>query len=919
MKFEERAQMLQRFLGIHPEERKNLLLFSILAICWSIASSSGVALSDTFFLKYVGSQELSHTFAYTAAGMFFMSGILVYLYNRLEIDQIFFRALLLGAAFYTASFCSMLIGVTAPLFWIIFKVFCYFFQVAFISLFFTFLEQFFELQNAKRLFSVLYSPIFLGMAVSGAILPLSNTTTGTLSILILILISLSASLFLLKYIASSIEKIPDDHQEFTVFKTSKKDLFKAIITSKFTFLFLLCSIVLHSVLVITEFQYMSGLELSFQNKTPEQLTEFLGRLYFWGSLVNILFGVLFYGRLVKKVGLNNIILIVPLFFTTLFAGWMFSSHIFLPVMGFIAVEGVLNLLEDNNFTLLLNAVPLKLKNKIRVTCESIFEPLGMLISSFLLLIFQAQSKLLGLTLSLIFLVSTCLMRAYYTKGIFYNLISHLIPFQSSRVLKSMISKREYKQSRALFLNQFHEMQEGEQLFLLEYTLRFHDLKYLELIIKSMTQLSMRIKLKTWELFENYPSGYTSKFLTYFEDWIQTEPTLENDFFLHLSKMKLLDVKVAQENLSHFCPKIKGASLLAVRQRLPHSPESKVARKILYSLLVSKNEMDNLIGIQILKYERLKDFKSKVFDLLTSSSFKLKKYILKTLPYLLDKDDTQYAPILLKCLQNEEYVSMRLWVLGALEKIADVFLIRELLIISYHFTLQEKRYLHQIIKNMGSVALPELESIFQNTHLPDPIRLIAAQILGKISHRHLKIFFHKIVTTEVERAYFYLYHFKTIEKSFPKHPLPLLTSALKNSFDSVFKFIIESLALINRFEEGEYLVKSLLSNHRKTYSHALETLDKMCSNKLYRQLKPIVEKGQDPTFLKFYQSHKYPIMPLDNLLDRLEQTPSYINQTIAPIIRKKLNLSDSFSISSRIRILDKRLNHFTSELLEINNR
>lgn len=905
--------MLQRFLGIHPSEKRKLLLFSLLGFAWSIASSSGIALSDAFFLKYVGSEALAITFAYTAIGMFCMSGILIYLYNRFDIDQIFFRALIIGILFYTGILGLALLGVTASPLWIVFKMFGYFFHIAFLSLFFTFLDQFFELQNAKRVFSLLYSPIFLGMAVSGGILSLSVSSLGLFGILLLIITVLIASLFLLKYISLSIEKITDDHQEFMVIKTSKKELFKAIITSKFTILFLLGALVLHSVLVITEYQYMSGLEVAFSNRDPEELTCFLGRLYCWGSLVNIFFGVFLYGRLVKKVGLNNIILIVPLFFLTLFSGWLFSSHIFLPMMGFVAVEGVLNLLEDSNFNLLLNAVPLKLKNKIRITCESILEPLGLLISSVLLFLFQAHSRILGFSLSVLFLVITCLIRAYYTKGIFYNLISHLIPFQrKDPAFKSKLSKKEYRKSRALFLNQFYDMKEGEQLFLLNSALRFNDLNFLDMLVKKITKLSKEIKLKTWDLLEDYPSGITLRLLPCFEFWTKQVPSLQNDFFFHLSKMKLLDVQVALEHLHHNCSKIQGASLLAIRQRLPRSFESKQARKILYTLLVSKNEQDNLIAIQILRYERLKDFKSKVFDLLGTASFNLKVQILKTLPYLLEKHDTQYTAILLQYLEDDHYLTLRLLIIEALEKIADVFLIKELLIRSQHFTQQENRLLHLLIKKMGSKAIPELKSIFQNIHLPDCIRLMAAKILGTISPRQLKHDFNKIAQDEIKRAYFYLYHFETVTEGLSDQNLILLKTTLKNSFDSVLGFIIQTLALINQFEEGEHLLKSLNSPHPKTYSHALETLDKMSSHKLFRQLKRIIEKENISQFLQLYCKLGLPILTLDNLLDRLEQTPSYSNQMMVSHLKETCLVANKTKSSA----LTKKLVHFTSELLEI---
>lgn len=907
--------MLNRFLGISQSEKSKILLFAFLGFCWSIASSTGVALSDALLLEHVGSHSLSYVFAFTAVGMFLTSGFLMYLYNRFEIDKIFAGAFITGIVFNCTIFALIISGVSHPALWILFKVFGYFFQVGFLSLFFTYLDQFFEMQNAKTVFGMLYSPIFLGMAVSGAVLALSSTKLGTFGILCLVICALCVALFLLKLIPSKVEKIPDDYQEFTVIKTGKKDLIRAIFTSRFTLLFLLAGLALHAILVITEFQYMSGLEQTFLGQGPEKLTEFLGRLYFYGSLVNILFGLFFYGRIVKKVGLNNVILIVPLFFTALFSFWQSSSHIFLPILGFIAVEGVLNLLEDNNFNLLLNAVPLKLKNKIRVTCESILEPLGMLISALLLMAFQHHSKKLGLYIALIFLGITLLMRLHYTKGIFDNLIAHLIPFQKrDDLFKSRVTKKDFIQNHSLFLSQFSELKPLEQSFVLQLALRFNDSAFLEKLFKKVTKMSADIKLKALELLEDYPRNITVRYLPYFQFWMKQHPSLETEFFFHLAKMKLLDASIAQKHLDHPNTKIKGACLLALRQKLPRSYESKQARKTLYELLISPDEDKNAIAIQILKYHPLKDFKSKVFDLFPSASFDLKKQILKTLGYLLEAHDTQYASVLMGFLKDDTYQAFRHELLDALSKVADPFCIKELLIQSYSFSRSEKATLVDIISKMGNEVIPEIESIFQNSHLPEQIRLLAARLLSKLAPRHLKFYYHKIVKNEIERAFFYYYHLHTDFQNLSKQNALQLKEALQNSFDTSFGFIVETLALIHRFENTEHLVHSLRSKHPKTYGHAFETLDKMCSWKLYRLIEPIVEKWSPHQFKAFYLKQKLPSLTLDNLLDYLHQSPSYVNQKLASHLREILrpeptsqNTNDSPS---------HRLHHFTLKLLEV---
>ena len=81
-----------------------------------------------------------------------------------------------------------------------------------------------------------------------------------------------------------------------------------------------------------------------------------------------------------------------------------------PVMGLFVVEGMLLVIDDSNFNLLLNEVPMKIKYKLRLAIESCFEPMGMFVSSLLLSIPHVNSKVLGMVLSAVFLVIALFLR-----------------------------------------------------------------------------------------------------------------------------------------------------------------------------------------------------------------------------------------------------------------------------------------------------------------------------------------------------------------------------------------------------------------------------------------------------------------------------------------------------------------------------
>ncbi len=881
--------MLERFLCIRPNERKNILFFSLLGFAWSISVCFGFAYSDALLIKAVGTQSLPLTYAITALGLFGFSGFFIYLYNRRPIHQVYYLWSAISTLFYTFIFMGLSVGIKSPYFFIGFKAFSYIIQIGFYSCFWTFIDQYFELQNAKRLFGIFYSAIFLGTAISGIVMALeSSISQSSYLILAITTVPLIASAFLARYIHLNLEKLPDDFDQFIVYKTSARTLIKAIATSPFTMLLLLFCIFLQVLLLITEYEYMFGLQQYFQLEDGKGLTELLGKLYFFGGFFNIIFGIFIYGRVIKKAGLNNALLLVPLFFISLFCGWSFSSHLIMTIMGFIAVEGVMTLVEDNNFTLLLNAVPLKVKSKIRIVCESLIEPCGVLISSGLILVCKHHGKFLGLCLSIIMLGVGLLMRAYYTKGIFNNLTAHVINFKKPKHLwETNISKRDYHKSKQKFLQQFLSLKDKEQFFIFECSLRFNDLKFLQILMGKTTKLTTPVKLKVIQILSQYPRELSSEFLPYFQHWIKKDARLYKYLIFHLAKMNLIGIEQINKST---CPYMRASYALL----LDHNERHQEAENILARMVFSKKQVEQHIAIEALRFLKRSNFNSILIELLKNRP-ESRETILTTLSKTVDQESHDLLPPLLSELDEETHIPFRYILVDCIEKIITPENLQEVLLQTTHWSDQEKRDLAEAITEMESPVTEPLAETLENNRHSDKIRLFAGSILSKVDKKQLKASFSQICGEEIERAYLYYYHFITIQKSYPYTNLNLLEQALKHSFDSIIDFIIQIQAHIQDFEEGDVLVQCLHSPTPKTVSHALETLQKMCPSKLYKKLLPIIEEGHDKHFFKSYHEQKLPILSLDELLDLLEHSSSIVNRMIVLSIKQRLNITPEIEL------------------------
>ena len=236
-------------------------------------------------------------------------------------------------------------------------------------------------------------------------------------LIVLIILLLAVTYFWVVRIAKKMPVIAheDSEQEGQIYEQGNhfKYLIKSILASPFTLLLMTSNFLIYLLLVITEYNYMYTFENYFASQpdsnagggTEASLTLFLGKCLASVSVCNLIFGLFIYSRMVRRFGIGSLLMITPILLIISFTGWSVSASLVFPLIGFFVVEGTLYVIDDNNFNLLLNAVPAKLKYKIRVMIESFFEPIGMLTSAMLLSFFQGQSKLLGLVLAVALLSS----------------------------------------------------------------------------------------------------------------------------------------------------------------------------------------------------------------------------------------------------------------------------------------------------------------------------------------------------------------------------------------------------------------------------------------------------------------------------------------------------------------------------------
>ncbi len=419
------GNIFRRLFDLETGDGKKVSLFVAFVFLSAVVAFSGLAIGDGLFLEYVGAEGLPLAFLIISCGLLLFSTLTLKALRYRSVQWVYFATYFLGLLFFaTAALTFTLFQDSTSLFPYYFcKVGAMGFMMCTYTSLWSFVDAGFGPQDAKRLYGILNSAYVIGAASGSGLISLLIETFGARGLLLLISATTLIVFVLARQILKRYPPLPE--QQLTQVNGGEKiqsfpKMFREIIRSRFI-LFLLSSNILVLLLeIVTEYNYMASVAEIFSAKashhlgeaTSNELTQFLGGCRAWVFMGDMLFGILIYGRLVRRIGLKNLILIPSMSFVVLFAAWSFHNVLIMAVLGLIAVEGVCSAIEDSNFNLLMNTVSPRLKARLRVIVEQFFEPMGMLLTSLILASVQ-NSKILGLIMAIVALVVVILVRAAY--------------------------------------------------------------------------------------------------------------------------------------------------------------------------------------------------------------------------------------------------------------------------------------------------------------------------------------------------------------------------------------------------------------------------------------------------------------------------------------------------------------------------
>jgi HEAT repeat protein len=925
----------RRLFHIYPGEEKWAILFASLAFFWSFAISSAARFGDVLFVIQVGATQLPNAYLLTALGLLIAASILLYSLHVFNPNQIFLFVILFCGAFYASISLILFMGLGAnsTWFWFLLEVLGNLLFSIVITCFWTFVDQYYHMQDGKRLFTLFSTAIFIGFIGTGSLMRMGLFDLQTLLFFLPCLFLISCGLIF--YISRKATSVYDDtfleDHESRAGMESLKHLVKSILTSRFTLFLLIGDFTMQLLSVVTEYSYMTSFQNYFQAKHMDnpslaidtELPLFLGQNLAFVSTGNMIFGLFIYSRLVRRFGVNNLVFITPILLVFTFTGWLLNDSLLFPILGFIVVEGTMYAIDESNFTLMLNAVPSKLKPKIRVTIESFFEPISLFFSALLLVLAPFNSKFLGLGLLFFAITMMLAVRSEYLNALFRNLVDNSIRFH--RTTKDWIVRIKNKDRKAAELHLLAILKLGDekaQLFACEGLIAYEDHNLLEKILHAADEFTPNAKIKFIELISHSTFAIDNRVLDHFHAWLRDDYDIRLNYSLqfYLAKQGLLHPEKAITNLESEDSLAEGAAIIALQKSWAFQEATTaayyrtIAAQHLEKMLNSPNETDVCMGLTVLGIESLSNNVEVLLPFLKHANLKVARTAANSIAQIIDKKCFRHAPLIISQLNASKDNEFRLSCLKALGKIADSILVKDIISASIHFRSNERRLTESIIFKMGLRTVPVLLAITKDTTMHDRCRMLAGRILGKLAPPQLRANLYDIISEEIERAYFYFYHHHDVQKQYPE--LKILKDALLNGFHSVIDFIIQLLGAAGSIEDSELLSRSLRSHNQKMRAQAVETLEKACHNKIFRLILPLVSEWPVEEKIRAYLKGYRKPLSLTDLLDRMEKSASQADRIVAATLKCHINIPEwRESLRQQMISNEKLFVHFGYELLE----
>ncbi len=849
---------LGKFLRIRTGEGRKVLEFAAIAALLQAGLAIGLSAADALFLQHVGAQKLTHIYLIVPFMMLAFVPLSAYGISKFNLQRFFTICLFTMAAGCLFIFAALkLFPVHFPsgvlyLYYFI-KLFSELWMIILFTLLWNYIDEYFNIMDAKRLFSFFSGGMALGTLVGGGLVMIAITILPVQFLFLLWLFLAIITYIVIRAVSKKWPKIDSEEIDRDILLQKSDSTFKivwgAIKTSAFVPAF---SITIFSILVLTtlcEFQTMQVFE---EGRDSASLAALFGKLYIVVSVFTLVVNFIFFNRLVILMGVRNVALIQPLAYVVAFSFFILSYGFSAAVFGFFIYQGILTSIEFNNQNFLFNALPTKGKAILRTLIEGLCEPLATAFTGLFLFLFI--SHMLPETLSVVGLgvavAGFCIaawLRNEYGKAMVDKLRSSWLDFSgNSRQIFEIPNPEELDVLRlaAKSRERCKVIPAIERLWLhnraqaLEALLQFLDIGSVEDQTAATPQLAKMLKEEDVQIFSQVLA------------WVRsTRASLASGIIQELSHYNLIDFEDASHIMPSSSPEAKAAASIALWQSWQLEANVQGVNNI--RDLINGNQEERIAGIRSLGKLSQPRYIKLLTKFLKDPSPPIRKQALMSLLELINEETEELNDDLLSVIRDGDRID-RLIVLDALARIKNTDSIRALMIVSHLLSPFERRKVQSLIQDIGLQGVPILVTILRGCDFHYYAKSLVARSLGNLAFPQFESISQQLVEDELDRAFNWLCAQWLFSTEYAIGSLASFFSRLcKETAVTVTEFILELLSIGGRLPDFELLASSLRSSNTKDRADAIEAIEQGCSRRISARLLPLLDGRELKDIIHFY--------------------------------------------------------------------
>ena len=892
--------ILQTIFKIQSGEGRKVVMFSLLGALMSGGLTIGMSAVDAIFLTEAGADRLPLIYLLTPLVMLLYIPVFSYLMARVGIDRLFditIGILVLGGVALFALLSAedarsnlvLLIAV---------KLYVNMWLYALYTLYWNFTDSYFDILDAKRLFSFFSGGSAFGAMLGGA---LTAFLIHFIDVHYLFLVwsgvtLLSAPLLIYtRRIATQIDMDETLDETQPGFLEQMRHLFQTLRSSRYVFVLSLITFVTLAITLICEYQYMSIFSgwaaevaedklaadaatvvagATLETYSSRELAALFGKLNAYANAFNLLINLFLFNRLIIWFGVRNMAMIQPLAYVVTFTYLLLSYDFPAAVVGFFAYQGLMFAIDQNNQNFLFNALPTEGKKQMRTFIECVCEPMAVALAGLFLLLFArdvgtvpvqetminllgdaraewvfdylrlgamtaTEISAIGLGGALFCLIMVFVLRVDYVQAMIINLKKGWLDFsRSTEDTTGHVTDRD--------LDRLVEIaRTGDAT---------HALAAVRMLIKRDTSTALRALLGFWQrasaedrlnaqpLLGELLEGEDVDMVRPVMEWLESEEIdLDPALIEELGSRNLIQPQIILPLIESNEPALRGAASVALWSswNIEHGLDSfHTIRDLLRG-----TESERCMAVRALGRTNRERYAHSLASYLGDPSPAVRREALSAIRNLVNSDSVRLTARVMEAIVEGD-TPTRVLGMEVLERIGDSGCILSLLASTRSFTPYERRKAEEVITQIGLQSVPATVAVLQDRRYPHKSRSIAARALARLSFAQFEALEPEVIDGELERAYeFVACQAGLQDVSRTSHGLSLLLRFYQDMQEVVVDFVLEMMTISGRLPSYELLSASLRSPNPKERANAIETIEQGCSAGLFNLLLPLIA-GRD---------------------------------------------------------------------------